>query len=404
MTKFRIGSPASSHDLIDRKKELSELYTKMSSKSINYNVAVLGHRRVGKTSILMKLYDKLEKDANIIPIYFDVQKNMAEPKIFFTRLQKTIFDAYIQKSSGIEKIKASTKITTELVGKLIDAAKSKKITGISAEMTNQGTIIPKIEFGDKKPDYASVFYSVFKTLNVLSKGTDFKFVIILDEFQDFIKLTRYKGLTEISNLFRAIIQEREENVSYIICGSRVHMLTDILSNGESPLFAHFEKMVIYEMEEKYSVELFTKYLKARKITIKKDVAHKAYELVGGIPFYLMVLAQATTLEQDIKDTFYEILSNPLGALKNYMDYILSEDLASITGGPILKTILRALATSEKGLTYSELGHKIDVSTTSLTSYMSNLRNSDLIDKVEKKFIIRDKILREYLKIEARELD
>lgn len=404
MTGFRIGSPASPKDLIDRKEEMKELLDKMRSESINYNVAVLGYRRVGKTSILMKLQDELAKNANIIPIYFDVQKNMAEPKIFFTRLQKAIFDAYIQKSSNIGKIKATTKIATELIGKLIDAVKSKKITSISAEISGEGTITPKIDFGDKKPDYTTVFYSVFKTLKVLSEGTSFKFVIILDEFQDFTKLTRYDGLKEVFSLFRAIIQERGDNTSYIISGSRVHMLTEILSNGKSPLFTHFEKMIIHGMDEKFSIELFTKYLKARKITGEKDIAQKAYEMVGGIPFYLMALAEAWKPGEKIEDVFYGILTNPLGSLKNYVDYVLSEDLGSITGGPILKTILRALATSDEGLTYSELSHKIDVPMTNLTSYMSNLRNSDLIEKVEKKFTIRDKIVREYLKIEAKELE
>ena len=404
MARFKIGSPSAPKDLIDRKDEMNDLLVKMRSKSINYNVAVLGYRRVGKTSILVKLQDELSKDANIIPIYFDVEKNMAEPKIFFTRLQKTIFNAYIQKLTSVEKVKATTKIATNTIGKLIDAVKSKKITSISAEISADGTITPKIDFGDKKPDYTSVFYSVFKTLKVLSEDTNFKFVIILDEFQDFAKLKRYEGLKEIFSLFRAVIQERGDSASYIISGSRVHMLTEILSNGNSPLFTHFEKMIIHGMDEKFSIELFTKYLKAKKIKVEKGIPENAYEIVGGIPFYLMALAEAWMPDENIKDTFYEILTNPLGSLKNYVDYVLSEDLGSITGGPILKTILRALATSDEGLTYSEISHKIDVPMTKLPFYMSNLRNSDLIEQVEKKFIVRDKIVREYLKIEAKELE
>lgn len=404
MAKFSIGSPSAPKDLVDRKEELKELLSKMRSKSINYNVAVLGYRRVGKTSILVKLQDELSKDSNIIPIYFDIQKNMAEPKIFFTRLQKTIFDAYIQKLNGAQKVKAKAKVASNAIMSIINAIKSKKITSMGAEISTDGTVLPKIDFGDKKPDYTNVFYSVFKTLKVLSEESNMKFVVILDEFQDFTKLNRYEGLNEIFNLFRAVVQERGGNISYIVSGSRVHMLNEILNSGESPLFTHFEKMSIQGMDEKFSIELFTKYLKARKINVEKDIPKKAFELVGGIPFYLMALAEAWNPNENIKDTFYHSLTNSLGTLKNYVDYVLAEDLGSIKGGPILRTILRAVAKSDDGLSYSEISHKINVQMTKLPFYMGNMENSDLIEQVDKKFKIRDNIIREYLKIEANELE
>jgi AAA+ ATPase superfamily predicted ATPase len=405
MAKFKIGSPASPKELIDRKEELADLLTKMKSRSINYNVAVIGYRRIGKTSILVKLQDLLEKEKKIIPIYFDVQKNMTEPKIFFTRLQKTIFDGYIQKLSGTQKTKTvTTKIMGEVLSKLLDAFKSKKITSISAQITAEGAIIPKIDFDEKKPDYNNIFYSVFRTLKALSEEGNVKFVVILDEFQDFTNLTRYEGLKDIFNLFRAVVQERGDNVSYIISGSRVHMLNKILDSSKSPLFTHFEKITIHEMNKKFSIELFTKYLSAKKIKVEESIPEKAFELVGGNPFYLMALAEAWKPKEDIEETYHEILTSSLGSLKNYVDYILSEDLGNVKGGVILKTILRAVATSKEGLSYSEISHAIGVPMTKLSFYMSNLQNSDLTEQVEKRFKIRDRIIRDYLKIEAKELE
>ena len=404
MTKFKIGSPASPKDLVDRKGEIKDLLSKMKSKSINYNVAVIGYRRIGKTSILIKLKEMLVKEDDYVAVYFDVQKNMAEPKIFFTRLQKAVFDAYIEKLSKAQKVRTkSSQVVGTVLSKLLEAIRSKKITSIGATITPEGAIIPKIDFGDKKPDYTEVFYSVFRTMKAFADKSNIKFIIILDEFQDFADLKRYSGLKEVFNLFRAVVQERGDNVSYIISGSRVHMLNTILDSGKSSLFTHFEKLAIPDMDKKYSVELFTKYLSARKIKVDKKVAEKAFELVTGVPFYLMVLAEAWNPQNDITDTYYEILINPLGALKNYVDYVLSEDLGSVKGGPILRTILRALATSD-GLSYSEIGHKIDVAITKLPFYMINLEKSDLVKQVDKKFIIRDKIVRDYLKIEAEELE
>ncbi len=177
--QFKIGSPALPKDIIDRKKEIASLLEKMKSTKINYNVAVIGHRRIGKTTILAKLYQILSDERKIVPVYFDVQKNMAEPKIFFTRLEKTIFDAYVKKLSGAEKTKAiSSGILGGVLSKIIDAVKTKKITSISAEIASDGTIIPKVDFGSKKPDYTEVFYSIFMTARAFAEKSNLKFVII----------------------------------------------------------------------------------------------------------------------------------------------------------------------------------------------------------------------------------
>ncbi len=158
------------------------------------------------------------------------------------------------------------------------------------------------------------------------------------------------------------------------------------------------------MSKQHSIELFTKFQKAKKIRPDEKIAEKVFELVGGVPFYLMALAQAWKEGNKIEDTYREILTSPLGSMKNYVDYVLSEDLGSVSGGPILRTMLRALASSESGLGYSELGHKINVEITKLPFYINALVDSDLVEREAKKFVIWDKIVREYLRIEASELE
>ncbi len=403
MAKFQIGSPAAPRDLVDREKELKDLMAKMTTRDINYNMAVLGYRRVGKSSILMKLHDNLSKEKRIIPIYFDVQKNMAEPRIFFERLQKSIFDAYRTKLTRGKRAKSSAiKIVGDLFTKITGAIGDKKISNISVSITPEGVIVPKVHLADKKPDYAGLFYSVFGTLQVLAEKNNLKFVVILDEFQDLVKFRGYTGLKDIPSLFRAVIQERGEHVSYIISGSRVHMSTGMLDGGRSPLFAHFEKLTVYGMDEKYSVELFTKYLSAKGITIDEKTAREAYRIVGGIPFYLMALAEAYNQKEDLQDTYTRILTETVGSLKNYVDYVLSEDLGNVTGGPVLLTILRALAVSN-GLTVTEISKKTKIKYTSLPYHMSNLKNSDLVIQEERRYKVRDKIVKDYLVFEVNSL-
>lgn len=403
MTKFHVGRPAPPEDLIDRKEEVKYIVDKMRTKGISYNLAILGYRRIGKTSILFKVKKTLSKDEKTAVVYFDVKQNMAEPKMFLTRLEKTIFDSYLEKMNFPAKIGTKANKATEFFTKIRDALTSKKVKSISVNISSKGIISPKIEFGDKVTDYSTLFMSVFQSATAFAEKSNLKFIIILDEFQELVDLDRYPGLKDIFSLFRSIIQQRGKNVSFIVSGSRVHMLQTILGSGESPLFVHFERYIIQEMNRKNSLEFFNKYLTARKLKLDDKVAEQAYDLIGGQPFYLMAIAEKWNAGDNINTVFQNLLTDSLGTLKLYAEYLLSDDLADTTGGPILKTILQALSDSSAGYTVSELAKKISVSLEKLPRYLKPLTEADLITKVDGKYIVRDKMLREYLRLQVEAL-
>src|SRR5574337_1881397 len=135
---MQIGKPASPEELVDREDEVKSIVTKMKSK-INYNIAVVGYRRIGKSSILKKAADILSKDDKTVVVYFDVQKFMGDPKSFLINLQSTIFNAYVKKLDKIGKLKAKAGKSFDFIGKIAEALSSKKIKGIgrSEEHTSE---------------------------------------------------------------------------------------------------------------------------------------------------------------------------------------------------------------------------------------------------------------------------
>ena len=401
---MQIGKPASPAELVDRENEVKDIVTKMKSK-INYNIAVIGHRRIGKSSILQKAADILSKDDKTVVVYFDVQKFLGDPKSFLMNLQSAIFNAYAKKLNKLGKLKAKTGKSFDFIGKIAEALSSKKIRGIGVAFTpgthvNDFSIMPKIEFKDKDIDYTSMFLAVFKTANALAEKNNMKFVIILDEFQDIIQLHRHKGLKNILELFRSVIQERGNNVSYIVCGSHVHLLRSILSNGKSALFQHFKELCVGEMNVKNSVILFNEYLAAKDLKANNRVAAEAYDLVGGHPFYLMALAEDWEPGKKLSDVFYNLLSSSVGSLRLYAQYVLAEDIATAQGGPTLKSILEKLAAVDDGLSYSGLSKELDIPTSSIVPYMNELIKTDLVTKEGTAYKIRDSIIKQYLKLSS----
>ncbi|MHB8565742.1 MAG: AAA family ATPase [Nitrososphaerales archaeon] len=415
---FTIGEPAPPEYLIDRTEEVDDLVSLLSNPRINYNVALLGYRRVGKTSILSKVEQQLE-DRNIIVVRFDVKKNIGAPETFFDRLNKEIFKAYVKHLSKRKRIKkAANKFGNQIIQTIADVLSKKRLKGVSVEtsVSADGTvsISPKIEFGNQQPDYQKIMETIFGTAKAFAEESNTRFVIMLDEFQDITKLRRYKGLSNIIDQFRSVIQERGTKVSYVICGSHVHMLRDLLHKGGSSLFMHSKEYPVVELKRENAVELFERYVLARGIKEKdlRALAEQAYLIVGGHPFYLMSLAEAWNekVKEKIEQTFERELRSPIGSLRLYEDYVLSEDLKEAAGGPMLRTILQILASGRNDasvpLTMTNIANLLNKPAPQLEPYLTELLKFDLVIKNEedKTYVIRDKVLEQYLKIEADELN
>ena len=392
-----VGRPALPGEFVGRAEEVGDIVSRIKSK-IGYNLMLVGYRRVGKSSILKKAEDLLSGEKKIVVVNFDVQHNMGEPKAFFKSLQAQIFDAYVKKLGTAGKIKARTR-SLDPISKITDALASKRIKGVGIDISTDvsGTIhvVPKLDLADKG-DYRGIFDAVFATVNALADKSGMKFVIILDEFQDLTRLRRYGGLKDIPDLFRGVLQQRSKNVSYVICGSHVHMMKELLADGRSSLFQHFHQVPIGEMSKQDSMMLFRKYLKDRGMRPDRSVALEAYDLVGGHPFYLMALAEQWEPGLLLGDLLAKSLSSPVGIFRLYVDYVLSESMAHARGGPVLHSVLSEIAKSDAGLSYAEIGRRLNMPASSVVPYLNELVRADLVIK-DGTFTIRDRIVLMYLR-------
>ena len=371
----------------------------MKSKT-GHAMALIGYGRMGKSSILAEVERVLDGNEKTVIVNFDVQHNLGDPSLFFRNLSHSIFDAYVKKLGSVEKIKAKR---IDPISRIMSALQAKKIREISMEVsadvdTGKMRILPKMGFADKEKSYRDMFEAVFAAINAIADDSKMKFVIILDEFQEMIKLKRYKGLKNIVDMFGGVIQQRSKNVSYITCGSRVHMLNRLLQDAGSPLFQHFDRLPIGEMGKRDATKLFCTYFKDRhNRSCGQKLANSAYDLVGGHPYYLMALAEAWRPKRTLSEIFSESISSPLGALGLYAQYVLSESLATASGGPLLYSILVELAKSDVGMSYKTIGKKLDIHTTRITFYMQELTKADLVGKEDKAYFVRDMVVREFLR-------
>ncbi|MEM3089667.1 MAG: hypothetical protein QXY22_03780, partial [Candidatus Nitrosotenuis sp.] len=130
----------------------------------------------------------------------------------------------------------------------------------------------------------------------------------------------------------------------------------------------------------------------------KKAAKEAFDLVGGQPYYLMALAEAWEPKSSTSEVFLNQLESSVGSLRLYSEYVLAEDVATAQGGPMLRAILNVMAKSDLGMGYTEIAKELRANPPELVPYVSELIRMDLVVKTGSGYVVRDRIIRQYLRL------
>jgi len=384
-----IGKPP--EDVIDRETEVNRILKTMTDKKANANFALIGHRRIGKSTILHKVKRELEENrtAACIPVYVDLGEYRYSPVELAEVLTEQLTRAY---AKGLPKASQLVARITNALGQLAEIRRLR--ARFLAKLDSMGQpaieIDPYIKDRDSKFDRA--LDNFFEYANRLSEASKKRVVIMIDEFQHVTEYSKYDGLENILDFLRAVL-ERRKNVSFIVSGSRIHYLRNILGEGGSPLFGHFAIIEVKPLAKEYAVELFSR---SNPRATPKD-CEEAYTLVDGHPFYLVMLAEAQGEGESVKETYQRILTTTTGALYLYVNYIVTEDLPNYKSTNY-RRVLESLAAGEKAI--SEIAKDTGIKMTHLPRLLTKLIEYDLMRKEDGRYAIADRVVRDYFNMRS----
>jgi len=257
-------------EVVDREEEITRLVNGLSDPTKHVNYALIGPRRIGKTTILLKVRNDLQRKG-IIVVYADLSVYRFSPYDFAQNLMSQITNAYAKDLGKMEK---ASVFLGNILKTLTKLKKLRLTLEPSVEEKGQFSVQIRPEL-EEAEDYRSIFLLAFDYASEVSRKSGRRIVTIIDEFPSLVDFKRYSKLEAINELFRSVLENRE-NVEYVVSSSRVHFMRNILGTGESPLFGHFVIMEIDQLSKKYAVELF---MKTAKCGQKEGEA--AWKLVGG---------------------------------------------------------------------------------------------------------------------------
>ena len=246
-------------------RETERAFLRNSIKT-HENIVLVAPRRYGKTSLITQVLKENNFPGERVDFFFalrqeDVRKSIAEAvsKIISSLLPKT-------KTAG---------------GKLINTiiANNPKITF--------NFLGSKLEIDTKQIASKSIA-ELLLVLDQFAVKTDKSCTLIFDEFQQIGEL---KENHAVEAAIRHAV-ERSQKVSYIFCGSSRHLLSQMFSNKNRPLYHLCDLMTI----ERIDVACYHKFmnkLAKRKwgVTLDADVLNEMTDLTQCHPYYVNALCR-----------------------------------------------------------------------------------------------------------------
>jgi hypothetical protein len=366
---FIYGGMVSGQTFCDREAEIRELLEDIRARQ---HVIVFSQRRMGKTSLVSKVLEEA-RTRGIIPVFLDLYpiSTLAE---FIDKYARAIAGAL----TGYEK-------TTKLMRGLF--SRIHLSMGLDAGGNPQWSVgFDRTREADSLDEVLDGFENYLK-----KKGKPG--VVVFDEFQQLVEIDG----KQTERRLRTAIQGHQ-HISYIFVGSRKHLLNDIFSNPNRPLYRSGKILPLGKIPS----GAFSKFIKERymetKVKIDDEAVKAVFDATECHPFYTQYLCH---ILYDIRESDQIRKEDVPKALKFLIDreataYMRTWDLLTVRQ----RQALTALAEVETGesLFAPEVLRKFGMSQPSvMRRALQSLLEKDLADQKGSKYEISDLFMKRWIK-------
>ena len=365
---FFIGRYAGAKYFCDREKDTETLVKHIIN---GRNVALISPRRLGKSGLIHHMFSQRLIEENYITIYVDIYStsNLCE---FAKNLSEGIVKAIRSQQKWHEKFFEF--ITSLRVGFRMDALSGDPSFDIG---------VGEIEFPEK------TIKELFEYLETLDKPC----VLAIDEFQ---QIREYPENTAEA-FIRTLVQQCSRT-SFIFCGSKRHMMTDIFYSPAKPFFQSVISQSLHPIPMNTYIEFAGRMFAERGRFIDRFVIEIVYKMFDGCTWYMQMMM----------NELFALTDKGMVCTPEYIDIawdniILAQEdrfqgiLHNLA--PKQKHVLTAIAKDRNavGITSSDFIRRHNlVSASSVQAAMKPLLKNEIVINEDGKYRIYDYFFADYL--------
>ncbi|MGQ9551088.1 MAG: AAA family ATPase [Candidatus Bathycorpusculaceae bacterium] len=381
---FVVGKPVTGEYFIDRADELAQMINMLSavSSGASTNVALIGLRRTGKTSLFENVRIRMMKMKQIVPVLlncFGISTKIRFSKMFM----QEVTQAYILKTEDrLYKDRLVSFLKKEL------QELSKHISDVDISIAEFAKFNVKLR--ETKIDEDELVDMALRYPETLAESKNVYFVIMIDEFQDTLKW----GDNFLKN-FRRII-ESQNRVAYAFSGSVTTIMRELLYRKRSPFYRQLVEIELGKLPAKSAREFVLSRFQKAGMKISNEEVNRLIEYSGSYPDYIQRLGlrlyqlgisqgKSSLDKQDVKNAYDEMILLLDGEFSTYFKSFTDFE----------KEVLIALAHGKTKP--SSMAREIRKPISSLPQILHRLISHGIVEKfVEGHYRISDPVFSDWL--------
>ena len=260
---FLFGKTVTNTFFTDREYETKCLVSNIKS---GINTIIVSPRRYGKTSLIKNL-SGIIKDKTIKFVFIDIY-NIRTEQEFYNKFSSKVIE--VTNSKFEEKVK--------ILKKFLSAFKPT----FSIDTGHESDFEISLNFSGSPDEIEDILNLPEK----IGQEKKIKIVICLDEFQN---IEYFNNPLTFQKICRSYWQNHK-HVSYILYGSKQHMLTSLFQKRNAPFYRFGEVMYLGRIDAIYLVKFVIERFKTTNKEISEELAIKLVNFVKNHPYYTQQLA------------------------------------------------------------------------------------------------------------------
>lgn len=381
---FVNGVPVSGDHFVGREAILDEIGMLIDGArdgAINH-MLLLGLRRMGKSSILLNVKRRLESDKKVVPVIINVA-GIPTRQVFARVYMRSVLDGYMSKAGNraiLKKIKAGIREGIGGVGGRADQVDVSVAEYLKFSVTLSG----------KERDDEYLVEQALGYPEALGSGDGTLFVVMIDEFQDLLKL----GAPFLSTMRRVI--QGQKSVTYILAGSAPSVMRDMAYNPNAPFYRQLYDIRVPPLPANDVSKFLAGRFGVAGISVGQDVLEDIWARSQGFPDYVQRLALRALVrcrESDKQSISLSDVEGAYGDMITRLDLEFESQFRSLSERE--REVLIAMAHSDNGVT--SIARRINALPTSIPMTLRRLVSKDMVRKhMEHRYMIADPVFADWL--------
>lgn len=377
-----ISGPVTGKQFINREAMLDAL--RQHAEDRQY-CCLIGLRRTGKTSLMIKTMEHLPSEW--LSGYFNVQTSIAVPEQFAVTYVGSILFWVLHCQALVSETTQPHFFDLNYVQRQALLLEDRQVSRYLLDMADA--------LDRREVNYTQVLTQAFSFPQVLSDVLHRPLAIFIDEFQDIVQMDAY-GLDSLK-LFRSVTQ-MQTGVWYCLAGSSISQLNELVNGRNSPLFGQYKTHLVGRFELEAAAVLVAQQAGE---PLPEPVLRLLYNFTHGYPFYMAVLAGATTAiarregRPVDKEAFIlaiaEEVATPGGTIAMHCREVFETRLREATQSTVSRQMMHYLAHNQPAKA-AVVGRAIGRSTDYARQILVRLVEGDLLHVQKRRYAITDPVL------------